>query len=246
MYTQNSIKLISLNIEMNKHLDTVIVFLQKEKPDVVCLQEVSEYDFPRLQEVLGMEGRYEPMLRVAGPRPDRALAGGTVGLGLFSRFPSTFVIEYYSGDVSAIPREQDDNQGARGTLLQAEFFAWEKEYVVGTTHFTWTPNGEASPEQRTDMDNLLSILSKHEQIVFCGDFNAPRGREMWGKIASQYKDNIPPEYISSVDPLLHRAKGLEVMVDGLFSTPEYRVSDVRLVEGVSDHKAVVGTIEKIN
>ena len=37
---------------------------------------------------------------------------------------------------------------------------------------------------------------------------------------------------------------LLVMVDGLFSTPEYTVTDVRLVEGVSDHKAVVGYIGK--
>ncbi len=39
-------KLISINIEINRHYDTVLNFLKKEKPDVVCLQEVLEDDLP--------------------------------------------------------------------------------------------------------------------------------------------------------------------------------------------------------
>jgi exonuclease III len=31
-------KLININIEGDKHFDTVIPFLEKEKPDVLCLQ----------------------------------------------------------------------------------------------------------------------------------------------------------------------------------------------------------------
>ncbi len=238
-------KLISLNIEMNRHFDRFLPFLEKEKPDIVALQEVSEYDFPRLQEALGMEGRYEPMMEITAPRLERTLGKGTVGLALFCRFPSTFHVEHYSGDASVVPLEQDDNQGVRGSLLCAEFIAEGRQYIVGVTHFTWTPDGEASVAQREHIAKLLSILSMHEQIVFCGDFNAPRGGEIWAKIASRYTDNIPSGYTSSVDPVLHRSKGLQVMVDGLFSTPEYRVSDARLVEGVSDHKAVVGFIERV-
>ena len=33
-------KLISLNIELNRHHDLVLPFLKKEKPDVICLQEL--------------------------------------------------------------------------------------------------------------------------------------------------------------------------------------------------------------
>ena len=35
------------------------------------------------------------------------------------------------------------------------------------------------------------------------------------------------------------------MVDGFFTTPGYLASSVRLVEGVRDHKAIVGTLEKL-
>jgi hypothetical protein len=32
------------------------------------------------------------------------------------------------------------------------------------------------------------------------------------------------------------------VVDGLFTTPEYKATDVGLVDGVSDHMAIVATI----
>jgi hypothetical protein len=35
------------------------------------------------------------------------------------------------------------------------------------------------------------------------------------------------------------------MVDGLFTTKEYQATDVHLVDGLSDHMAIVGTITKV-
>ena len=42
------LKLLSLNIERDKHLPKVVVLLKKEKPEVICLQEVQEPDFEML------------------------------------------------------------------------------------------------------------------------------------------------------------------------------------------------------
>lgn len=240
------IKLVSLNIEMTRHFDRFIPFLEREEPDVIALQEVSEHDFPRLQKIFGMAGKYEPMMRIIKLRPGRTLGEGTLGLALFCRFPATFFVSQYSGAPGTVPDEQDDNQNVNGILLGVEFLLDEKKYVIATTHFTWTPDGQASPAQRIDVASLVRTLSAHPEIVFCGDFNAPRGREIWAELTSRYKDNIPLTCVSSIDPLLHRAKNLRYVVDGLFSSPHYTVSDVRLVDGVSDHKAVVGTIERIN
>ncbi|OHA21834.1 MAG: hypothetical protein A2849_02805 [Candidatus Taylorbacteria bacterium RIFCSPHIGHO2_01_FULL_51_15] len=244
MRAEVAIKLISLNIEMNKHLPEIAVFLRKEKPDVLCLQEVSEYDFPRFQERLAMQGRFEPMLRIRGLRPQRTLKDGTIGLALFSRFPGVFEANYYSGNPSHIPDEREDNQGANHLLLSIRFSVAGAEYAIGTTHFAWTPDGEASNAQREDLKRLLVALERFPHLVFCGDFNAPRGGEIWAAIAKRYKDNIPASYLSSLDPRLHRAGHLTLMVEGLFSSPDYLVSNVRLVEGVSDHKAIVGVLER--
>lgn len=240
------IKLISINIELNRHLERVIPFLERERPDVVCFMEVAEVNFPRLQEALGMEGRFEPMLRLAGTRSYRTLQEGVAGIAFFSRFKTEFFAEQYAGEPGVVPFERDDNQGIRIVLLGGRFSFAGTSWTIATTHFTWTPDGEASDAQRADLKSLFTVLKKFPEIAFCGDFNMPRGRELWEKVASKYKDNIPLEYQSSIDPVLHRTKGLELMVDGLFTTPGYKASDVQLVEGVSDHKAVVGVLERLN
>jgi hypothetical protein len=57
-----------------------------------------------------------------------------------------------------------------------------------------------------------------------------------------YKDNVPKEVDSTIDPVLHRAKDIRYMVDGVFSTPAYKVSEVEVREGVSDHKAILAQV----
>ncbi len=231
-------------MEMHRHLDTVLSFLKTERPDIICLQEVLERDFSRFERELEMKGRFEPMALLASPRFESEVRGLPFGLAILSRYPTEYRTDYYFGAPGKLPlciKGDEDNR----ILLSATVLVNGQAFRVGTTHFTWTPDGNASEAQRADIVHLLAVLDAFPDIIFCGDFNAPRGREIWKKIAARYKDNIPPDYTSSVDPLLHRAKDIEVMVDGLFSTPEYLISDVRLVEGVSDHKAIVGLIERI-
>ncbi len=243
------LKLISLNIEMDKHLARVLPFLEREQPDVVCLQEIFEKDMGVFEKTLGMLGHFEAVSVVDISYVDGILGPdeeleqkGPQGIGFFTTLPvRSGGAEYYHGK----PREV-----TKHSIDYSRFLLWrevEKEgtlFTIGTTHFTWTPDGNTSEEQTGDVRKLFGILGKFPEIAFCGDFNAPRGREIWGEIAKRYKDNIPPEYTSSVDPILHRAKQLEVMVDGLFTTLGYKASEVRLVEGVSDHKAIVGMLEK--
>ena len=235
--------LISLNVEADQHYQRFLPFLKQEKPDVVCLQEVLERDMERLSRELNMQGAFEPMMSLTAPQlVARGLEGEKIGVALFTRFEAVYRHEYYFGSREIVPKERPDHQGVNLILLTAQFEYESVPFTFGTTHFTWTPDGDASDMQRENLADLFSTLERYPEIVFCGDFNAPRGREIWGMIARRYKDNIPPEYLSSVDPNLHRAKSLQVMVDGLFTTPGYTASSVRLAEGVSDHKAVVGYI----
>ncbi len=117
-------------------------------------------------------------------------------------------------------------------------------YRLCNTHFLWTPDGSTSDEQRQALSNMFELLENEKEFVLCGDFNAPRGREIFSTLAQKFKDNVPPEYTSSLDPVLHRAAPLHLMVDGLFSTPGYNVTGVKMVGGVSDHCALVGHISR--
>jgi hypothetical protein len=63
-------------------------------------------------------------------------------------------------------------------------------------------------------------------------------------MASVMKDNIPPEVTTTLDQEIHGVKGLQFVVDGMFSQPPYVVNNVRVVTGVSDHCALVGEVSR--
>ncbi|MEK7601009.1 MAG: endonuclease/exonuclease/phosphatase family protein [Patescibacteria group bacterium] len=247
-----SIKLISLNIERSKHLDRIVPFLEAEKADVVCVQELLQHDASRIAAAIGaVDFIFTPMSRLKfGGVP-----GALYGTGTFLRIPVVARGEqYYVGQAGTIPESRATELLTYNDEYRA--IAWvdvEKGgavFRIATTHFTWTPDGSASDEQRRDMRELMRVLGTMESFVLAGDFNVPRGGEIFSMLSSAYTDNIPPQYKTSLDLTLHRAareRGHELenkMVDGLFSTPAYTVSGVRLVGGVSDHMAVVATVSK--
>lgn len=240
-----SIKLISLNIERSQHQDVVLPFLAVQMPDVLCVQELYERDIEKISNALGGAAHlFAPMTRYIHETPPEIM-----GVGIFSRLP---VLEsgalFYGGDPALIPElDQDDPatyNNKNFALLHCDVEKDGAVFRLATTHFRWTRDGEADDAQRSDVNKLISALGTLEEFVFGGDFNAPRGGEIFGTLSARYKDNIPPQYTTSLDPHLHRAGHLERMVDGIFSTPVYTVSDVELISGVSDHKALVATVAK--
>lgn len=241
--TMAPLKLISINIEGRKHLDLVLPFLREQNPDVVCLQEVYEPDFQMFINALGMKGHFAPMTLNTISENSPLLPWGVC---ILTALPFTEAQKrYYYGNGNPIPVFVDNIKTMYKVLVSGVVRKGGVPYTIGTTHFTWTPNGEADEHQRHDMPALLAELEKFPEIVFCGDFNAPRGREIFTMLSCRYKDNIPLTYETSIDGNLHRDGKLKVMVDGLFSTPQYRAENVALVSGVSDHCAIIAKIFKV-
>jgi endonuclease/exonuclease/phosphatase family metal-dependent hydrolase len=237
------ISLACLNIEMSKHLGAVGKFLSQRLPEVVCLQELFEQDVQHISSALGGA----PHVFVPMSRRDPNVI---VGIGIFSWLPIKRKVDlHYRGSLDLLPRFDSTNALTKSKtqnqlLLVCEF---EKEgalFHVGTTHFTWTPNGRADDIQRHDLKILLDQIDTLDELVLCGDFNFPRGGELFTIISNRLKDNIPTHYITSIDPKLHRAGALQLMVDGLFSSGGYVVTDVELHSGVSDHCAITAEISR--
>lgn len=237
-----SIKLVTLNIERSKHLDLVLPFLEREQPDVVCLQELCSRDIEQFASVLGAQGFTEPLTI-------HTAEGGEClfNIGIFSRLPvvSHEVQYYYKAGEELSVFELGDQRTINRALLRCDVVKDDVTFRIGTTHFTWTPDGEVDEAQRTDIENLFAVLEGQGDIVFTGDFNAPRGKEIFSRLAERYRDNVPGEYTASIDGSLHRAGALPHMVDGIFSTLGYAVENVRMVCGVSDHCALVADVRKV-
>jgi endonuclease/exonuclease/phosphatase family metal-dependent hydrolase len=243
------IRLVCLNVERSKHLERILPFLAAQKPDVVCLQELLERDIPYFEEVIGPCRAYG----IDGMHPADPPESGAVmeGAGIFSALP---ILErhvtYYAGSEDHARTRQAQRMPDDLAVVSCVMQKDGEDFRVLTTHFTWTPDGQPSEKQRADMKSLLAALDTLGEFVFCGDFNAPRGGEIFAMLASRYKDHIPPEYKTSIDVKLHRAGHLPAeemdkkMVDGLFTTSEYAAKDVALHSGVSDHMAITATITK--
>lgn len=241
-----AIKLVSINIEGQKHLETVKAFLARETPDVVCLQECFGDTIDELS--------HDYPYRLYGPtyladQNETGLIEGNRDWGevLISKTPlENPRLDYLPIDgygPQNLPRHGQDNHVV--CLVRASV----KGYQVGTTHFTWTPKGTITKRQREHMRLLLDLL-KGEEIVMAGDFNIPRGNQLYKQLAVKYRDNIPLAVSSTLDPVLHYANAelvgqLKLVVDYIWSTPKYSVGQVRVESGVSDHCALVCSISLV-
>lgn len=244
------ISCVSLNIERDRHLDLIVPFLSEREPDVVCMQEICEKDVERIAEILAADYVFTPTRR----HPQDNFTG-LEGECIFSRLPIRSRSQvYYVGDASHIPDQTLPHKADNRAVTSIDLELDDDVFRIATTHFTWTPQLTPSKAQRVDIEALLTVLQGMGEFILFGDFNAPRGGEIFDRLAAQYTDAIPPQYVMSLDADLHRAgreklaaDAREVgiqgqMVDGVFTTPHYEAHEVQLINGVSDHLAIVATL----
>lgn len=232
------IKIISLNIEGDKHLSEVIGLIERERPDVVCLQEVFENDFHLFHRQFDMKGIFLPAVWIDRPGAPGFGKRGAFGVAMFSRLAGEFGGNYYfKRRGPQLPQYRGKpNAGHRCLVWQSI----DRGPIVAVTHFTWSKNGLATQKQRRELASLSKLFDKLQPDVVCGDFNAPRGGKIWTAISQKLIDNIPLEAKTTLDPNLHYSHGVKLVVDGFFTNPnsQLTVKSLRLIGGASDHLAI--------
>lgn len=232
------------------HTDRVVPFLTNENPEVVCMQELFEDQIDFYKKELQMECIYKPMGLWDSSISCKENKGiRKFGIAIFAKNIKESKYEYITGNednlnIHVSSTRVEDRNNVNTPIMWAKIISSSgREYNIANTHFTWTYEGTATPFQIEDAKKLISILDSNlEEFIFMGDTNAPRGRETFDMIATYFKDNIPKEYTTSIDQNLHRVKGLEYIVDCLFTKGDIKVENVKLVDGLSDHMAVVGEV----
>lgn len=231
-------------MEGDKHLDLIVPFLKKENADVLSLEEMSEKTFQSLKKEFGMEGFFAPLFAKSssGKFPP-------VGTAIMTRFAILEgKSEYYQKSDKGEINDNDPFffEQLDHALISATISFEGKEYKIAATHFPKNmPGSEISPYQRKVFKSLLELLDRFSDIILCGDTNCPRGTELFDTLARRYKDNIPQSAVTTLDPTIHNAGFLPYVVDGMFTSPEYQVKNIRLQDGVSDHLAVIAEIERV-
>jgi endonuclease/exonuclease/phosphatase family metal-dependent hydrolase len=244
----SAISLLSINIEQHVHLDRVQPFFVEHRPDVICLQEVLEQDVERFATSLGYRGEFAPMHDIlsksaeAEPRNRKGIAILTSGKIVTAEklFYGNFPVQ---GMQARNPKVIVPDHAV---LQHVTINCNGEQFSVANTHFTWSPTGEeVTYDQQQNLERLLALLERYPEVILCGDFNSPRstrGDTIFDALATHYTDNIPTEITSTVDPNLHRVPGLEYVIDGLFSTPNYTAEDVKIWTGLSDHCGITAKI----
>jgi endonuclease/exonuclease/phosphatase family metal-dependent hydrolase len=241
-------KIVSINIEIDRHKNTVNALIEKEKPDVICFQELLEEEFEYFKNTYNKQGVFIPTVYLYHDSQG-GVQNRRYGLGIFADNIMKTGYSYYVGSEAHISQSYEEYFSDKPVvqdrgLLWADISIDGTVYRIVTTHFTLTKEGESTSYQLETLGSLFTELDKLGEFVLVGDMNAPRGFETWSRLASRYTDNIPEHYMTSLDQDLHRVKGLMYVVDGLFTTKGYKAMDVALVDGISDHMAVLGEVTK--
>lgn len=239
-------KFISCNIEGNKHFARLAPFFAANQPDVVCLQEVFERDLPELCAMTALPNFIFAPQAIVSQENIHLPARGAWGVAILAREFVSQQTDYYVGDAQIIPEffaNKDPNSMNR-VLLSAKVRIDGDLFTLATTHFTWSGMGAVSDEQKRVYVRFCSLLEQFDELILCGDLNTPRGGEIFDDLAKKYRDNIPAEIETSIDRNLHKSgNDIRLMVDALFTSPQYMASQVAVVPNTSDHMAVVGEVE---
>jgi len=240
------LKLITLNIEGDCHLDLIKLFLIKESADVICLQEIFEEDFFLLQQYLKMEGKFAPMVKITKPNKIRLSPKGIFGIAIFSRNPIvSSSCNFYLQHQKTTPIFEDGKPNSVDrVLLTIKTTKDNLDYQIATTHFIWSEKGEITQLQQQGLQDLFKITDQVGDCVLCGDFNTPYGQEIHQQITEKFDDNTPAGITTTIDQQLHRNKNIQLIVDYIFTSKNYIAKNIRTVENVSDHKAIVANIKR--
>lgn len=236
------VKILSVNIEGDKHLKEVLTLLKREHADIVCLQEVFQQDYHQLRRDLHLSGTFVAIAQINTGGPPGFNRRGLFGIALLckrsARFGYTYYVKHRGQKVPAYNGKP--NAGHRALLYLR---LTNPDLTVATTHFTWSAKGRTTHMQRRELNSLFRVLERVRPTVLCGDFNAPRGGEIFDQLSTRFVDQIPKKITTTLDPTLHYSKGVDdVVVDGFFTDKNIRVDEIRLVHGVSDHQAIVATV----
>lgn len=253
------LRYVSCNIEGDRHLEArVFPMVKTLQPDFISFQEVFEADFEDIKDTLGMAGDFVPMVNVINQQIHLP-ARGVLGIAQFWNEACEVQeggYEYYAG---ADPDTQDlpiffenENANAMRRAVQWHVVSFGgAEFRFAHTHFTWSPRGEFTADQQRDFQAMQEVLADFPDLVLSGDLNSPRRSNaeeqasVFNTLASTYTDNIPAEVVTTIDNNLHKAnERIELVVDCLFSSDAYQVTNAQVLDGVSDHMLVTGEIRK--
>jgi endonuclease/exonuclease/phosphatase family metal-dependent hydrolase len=251
---KNNIKILCLNLWEGGILwENLKEFFRREKPDVLCLQEVfdgNEHQPSNLQSISNLKKllpgyffHFSPELHEIRPTGQ-----GNVGNVIFSRFPilnkkTIFLHSQYQRIVR--PADEKDFSHYPKNLIGAKLDIQGKNLFVYNLHGIWGLPGFDTPERLKMSRTIIKEIRGKKPAVLMGDFNLRQNTETIKNIENNM-NNVFKNDIATSFNMRHKTDPgyAEAVVDLFFASPDVKIVSKTIPEDdVSDHKPLLGTIE---
>ena len=234
-----------------KLISNLIAFLQKEKPDVLAMQEVYNGHDPT------MERRFrsiEVLQEATGlrhfafaPAFSEDLASFSVqnGNAVLSRFP-VMKHEHWFYDRPYDPHFTEGPGSNLKTPYNLQHVVLDlpgRNLHVYNTHGIWGNHGRDTERRLQMAQFILEKMSGIAPAALCGDFNVDEGTQTIANLSAALVNVFAPDRRKSSFNLDHKAPGTgygTAVVDFVFTTPDVTTLTHRQPEDdVTDHRPLV-------
>jgi endonuclease/exonuclease/phosphatase family metal-dependent hydrolase len=240
------LKLLNLNICGGKFYDDIISFVKTGDFDILCLQEIKAGKhgftngdtFKKLREDLGMDGEFALTTNLLGDKS--SYDGNAIFYKKGFQVANRQTIELFPFS-EVLPNQTIFNSYPRNAL-SLDFSIGNKIFSIINTQLAWNIKPIETPTQTEVGRKLFNFVSAFKNdYILTGDFNLEADSNVvrqFGKIAKNL--TLENKITNTLNPKTHRAKDLfpkGLAVDFIFTTPNIRVNDFKLVDkpDLSDH-----------
>lgn len=238
------LSILQWNIWYLEDIKNVASFLQQNKADIICLQELT-IDHPKqtvadtpayVAEQLGYH-YFHKELPIEGTDGNKYM----IANGIFSRYPIVDSHFVYVNEPQADGGYADEYRAYVEVTLDVN----GKEVTVGTVHLSYTHHFEPTANKQQESDRLVAELRKHtENFIFTGDLNALPDSYTIDAIAAILQSAGPSfsEKTWTTKPFTYggfEANTLDWRLDYIFASKDLEVNTTQiLTTDYSDHLPV--------
>ncbi|HZM64611.1 MAG TPA: endonuclease/exonuclease/phosphatase family protein [Candidatus Saccharimonadales bacterium] len=248
------LKLVTINIFQGALLDEVCAFIEKERPDIVTMQEV--YDGHgsaaplkyRSWEEIKKRLRFKAADYEAALIDNKPPGAFPMGNGILSQFPITsrdfvFFNEPFN------PHYVDDakNSSKMPHVLQHVVLQTPAgEVNVYNLHGTWDLNGDNFSDKRRQMSEAILAATKGKKnVLLAGDTNAKPTNQAMRNLEPQLKNVFGTELKTTFNMSRKDNPGYATAaVDMVFVSPDVKIISKSCPQvDISDHLPLVVEVE---
>lgn len=245
------VKILQWNIFYEEKIKNIIQFLSRIRPDIACLQELtnnSEWNnYKNVSQEIAKHLKLFNIYKAAQQQRNDKGELCEFGNGIFSRFP---IVQTFSKYIQKPAKTFDDYSKVGRLYLEADIQIKKDALTVGTTHTSYAKRFIHNQAKKLEADKLIRLIRrKKKRFILTGDFNSLPNSYTIENLKKYLRHCGPDtqEKTWTIKPFDYRGfkeDKLHWRIDYIFRTPDIRVISSRILKtSYSDHLPILTEIE---